>query len=126
MDTITCTRCGAEYLAGHRGPCPKCGAAEEWAVLNLFEPPPPGPRPEWDIVLAPIENPTTEEEYLINRRALSAALKEAARRREAGEPRRPEDLHAELRYLTSATGYLDPVTFDVLDKPADGESEEPN
>jgi len=111
MDSVTCMHCGAKYLAGHRGPSPKCGTAEEWAALNLFEARSPGPRPEWEAVLAPIENPTTEEEYLINLRALSAALKEAKRRREAGEPRRPVDLHAELGYATSATGYLDPVTF---------------
>lgn len=72
------------------------------------------PRTEIQKRVAPIEYPTTEEEYLINRRALSVALKEMARRREAGEPRRPEDLFAEITYLVSATGYLDPETFDVL------------
>lgn len=123
METIICARCGAENLAGHEGPCPTCGTADEWAALGLFDSPSTGPRNAWDAVLAPIENPTTAEEYSINRHALSAVLKEARRRREAGEPRQPVDLYAELRYLVAATGYLDPETFNVIEQPAPGEPE---
>ena len=113
VGTSNCPRCGVEMFPGHRGYCRDCARPDDYS--GSFEAPPPGPRQEWQIRVTPIEFPTTEAEYRINREALSVALKGVKNRREAGEPRGPYDVAIECIYLTSAIGYLDPETFDVIE-----------
>lgn len=72
-----------------------------------------GPTPDWQRRIARIEELQSEAEYLVNRRALSEALKGIKRRRKAGEPSHPEASGRSealaILHLDSTPDYLTPL-----------------